>query len=320
MTIQLTDSKINFTTNSCEITSSAGAININNKKLTGVATPTASSDVATKQYVDDNSGGGGSVDTSDFVLKSGTSSAIFNQSIATGGLTLANGNLQLSGTNARIMSPEVRVGTNVTNGYTRLDYSNQILRFRYGANASGIKLGNLLDATAADQAVSQSYGDSRYIMTYQPTGVPIRTSASDSNPVRLKKTGASGSCSLYLQSNNNPCRLEIGNPVFTTDGAPKAYVDAQVSDISLKENIVDIENDDRFDNLRPVKFNWKQSETQYINELPHNGFIAQEVEQLYPEMIGMVDGVKGIQYVQMIALLVKEVQQLKLEVAELKNN
>ena len=83
-------------------------------------------------------------------------------------------------------------------------------------------------------------------------------------------------------------RLGGATPISGNDFTPKAYVDTAVSDSRLKENVVNIESTSKFDYLRPVNFDWIESETEHINQ-NCNGFIAQEVEEVYPEMVSMVD-------------------------------
>jgi hypothetical protein len=69
------------------------------------------------------------------------------------------------------------------------------------------------------------------------------------------------------------------------------------------------------DKLRPVS---------YFNKLKNEediGFIAHEVEDIYPNLVdGDKDGdeYQALNYIGIIAVLVKEVKDLKKEVAELK--
>ena len=49
------------------------------------------------------------------------------------------------------------------------------------------------------------------------------------------------------------------------------------------------------------------------------GFIAQEMEEIYPSFVSQnIDGKKAIDYNNFIGILIKEVQDLKKEVAYLK--
>ena len=61
--------------------------------------------------------------------------------------------------------------------------------------------------------------------------------------------------------------------------------------------------------LRGVTFTWK-SNPEYGNRI---GFIAQELEQVLPELVftNDVDGYKGINYAEVTAVLVEAIKYLK---------
>ena len=59
--------------------------------------------------------------------------------------------------------------------------------------------------------------------------------------------------------------------------------------------------------MRPVSFKWNHSS----NDTKTYGFIAQDVQELYPTMVEEKDDFLRLDYIQFIPLLVKEVQQLK---------
>ena len=68
--------------------------------------------------------------------------------------------------------------------------------------------------------------------------------------------------------------------------------------------------------LRPVTYHWKnkkQDQRQMV------GFIAQEVEPLYPEAVGMgPNGMKTLAYADLVVPLVKAVQQQQAEIEVIK--
>ena len=78
------------------------------------------------------------------------------------------------------------------------------------------------------------------------------------------------------------------------------------SDRRIKSNITNISS--TVDDLHPVKyFNSLSNSYQY-------GFIADELQEIFPEMVnGKRDGpnYQSINYIQLIAVLVKEIQELK---------
>jgi hypothetical protein len=89
------------------------------------------------------------------------------------------------------------------------------------------------------------------------------------------------------------------------------------SDIRLKENIQPLENSlGKVMQLRGVSFSWKADSSK-----KHSiGFIAQEFEQVIPELVftNENDGYKGINYAEVSAVLVEAVKELKAENDRLK--
>lgn len=91
------------------------------------------------------------------------------------------------------------------------------------------------------------------------------------------------------------------------------------SDKNLKKNIHDIDTN-KIENLfclNPVHY-------QYINDNKnrlHNGFIAQDVEKIYPELIGSSDiGYKTINYYELVPLMLCKMKLMQKEIDELKTN
>jgi hypothetical protein len=101
---------------------------------------------------------------------------------------------------------------------------------------------------------------------------------------------------------------------ITASGLVQAQDFNSTSDITLKENIIPINNSfDIINKLTGIKFNWKNTkETSY-------GLSAQEVEQVLPEIVKIRnDGLKGVNYLNIIAILVESVKELKNEIENLK--
>ena len=98
------------------------------------------------------------------------------------------------------------------------------------------------------------------------------------------------------------------------------YVNGSIynsSDKNLKKNIQHITDDksNNIKNLEPVEFNYKDDNTQR----KHLGFIAQDVEKIYPELVtDSQNNVKSINYVEFIPLLVLKIQNQQKEIDELR--
>jgi|LauGreDrversion4_2_1035121.scaffolds.fasta_scaffold137812_2 hypothetical protein len=98
------------------------------------------------------------------------------------------------------------------------------------------------------------------------------------------------------------------------------YVNGSIynpSDSSLKKDVkmIDGENVDNIMNLNPVSFKFKDD----INSKEHFGFIAQDVEKLYPELVKKTEmGYKTVNYIELIPVLVSKIQDMDEEIKELK--
>ena len=86
------------------------------------------------------------------------------------------------------------------------------------------------------------------------------------------------------------------------------------SDERLKKNIHTITNPiEKVSALRGVSFEYKESGQKQI------GFIAQEVEKIIPEVVGEnPDGYKGVQYENVVGLLVEAIKEQQKQIDELK--
>lgn len=101
------------------------------------------------------------------------------------------------------------------------------------------------------------------------------------------------------------------------------YVDGSIynpSDINLKEDIKDIELDDEvFMLMRPKQFKMKYGSDNRI----HYGFIAQEFENIIPELIhtkpdDKMNNLKAVNYVELVPILVNKIQKMQGEIDNLK--
>ena len=88
------------------------------------------------------------------------------------------------------------------------------------------------------------------------------------------------------------------------------------SDISVKENIRTIDNAlDRVTKSRGVLYDRIDSGTK-----DNIGFIAQELELEFPELISVnADGTKGVKYQNAVAVLFEAIKEQQQQINELKN-
>ena len=105
-----------------------------------------------------------------------------------------------------------------------------------------------------------------------------------------------GAVELY---HNNAKKFETTSTGITVSGE----VDA-TSDIKLKENIKTIENSlDKVLQLRGVEFDWKETKDSSI------GLIAQEVEEVLPELVHETDDIKSVSYGNITAVLIEAIKE-----------
>ena len=125
-------------------------------------------------------------------------------------------------------------------------------------------------------------------------GIAIGSGGGTNQYRRIYHTSSSGIMSFKSSSNT----ASLSNAGAWTNASDRAY----------KENIKDIEYGlSTVEALQPRKFDM-------IDDGSHEiGFIAQEVEELIPEVVTGEEGTKGIGYGQLTAVLTKAIQELKAE-------
>ena len=110
---------------------------------------------------------------------------------------------------------------------------------------------------------------------------------------------------------DNKYPVYIANDLYVTGSI------YNTSDLKLKDDIVsiDIDKTNELFNLNPVSFRFKSDTQKKI----HYGLIAQEIEKIYPELVGNNDlGHKTVNYTEMIPLLLSKMKIMQNEIDELK--
>jgi hypothetical protein len=112
-----------------------------------------------------------------------------------------------------------------------------------------------------------------------------------------------GFSTLYFWNGSNQSNLSSAG----------AWVNA--SDASIKKDVTPIKY-----GLSDLMLLNPRSYKMKTDDLEQIGFIAQEVEQIIPEVVNSDNkGMKGLSYGNMVALLTKSIQELKAELDTLKN-
>lgn len=122
---------------------------------------------------------------------------------------------------------------------------------------------------------------------------------------------------------NNSSLFEVKRAVITSKYSKaldiRNYIRANRfytrSDIRLKNNIEELNDNhlDRLNRLVPKSYGFKN------DGLEHFGFIAQEVEKDFPNLVSMDDdGMKSVNYLEMIPLLLHKINYLERKLDEIK--
>jgi len=121
-----------------------------------------------------------------------------------------------------------------------------------------------------------------------------------------------------IKASTNNVYFSIGSSYVSYIAPNGSY---NVSDLRLKENITDLTGSlDKILQLRGVNYTWKDTENRGAET--HIGFIAQEVEEVIPELVG--DGglpidedgneaYKNVNYANLVPVLVEAIKELKAE-------
>ena len=94
------------------------------------------------------------------------------------------------------------------------------------------------------------------------------------------------------------------------------------SDLNLKKNVslIQVDTTDKLMNLKPNSFMFNDDSSNRI----HYGFIAQDLENEYPELVQNKpnkmynNDLKSVNYLEIIPLLVHKIQLMQIEINELK--
>ncbi len=207
----------------------------------------------------------------------------------------------------------------------------------YGNGVSGQALsGNGVEGIAlhaGGNGVAGLYGSVSIDSTYSSSGV---YGASDSNAGTVGVTSAPGGPGIYGNCSGSGCYGVYGDTIGTGSSfAVYSHGNLQVtgtpycsgctaftsnSDIRLKNNVQPIAGAlDRLLQLRGVTFEWKDPAEQGNHTGTQRGFIAQEVEKVVPEWVGIDGkGFKTLNLTGMEPMIVESLRTLKVENDELR--
>nr|QMP83639.1 MAG: hypothetical protein [Caudoviricetes sp.] len=176
---------------------------------------------------------------------------------------------------------------------------------------SNINANNITSGTVNAARLGSGTANSTTYLAGDATWKTIQGGATITNNVSTNanyylgmSSGTSGSWTSAIVSST---KLYF-NP---STGTLSATIFNSLSDKTLKENINPVDHL-ILDQINPVEFTWKDSGKKSY------GVIAQELEEILPELVNECDGIKSVEYNSLIAILIKSVQELKTEIKTLK--
>jgi hypothetical protein len=222
-----------------------------------------------------------------------------------GYITVQNGANTITNTKVGQWSTAYGWGNHASAGYlTSFDITAQTDSKYLRSNADDTSSGNLTvvsykfngNASNPTDTTATIYDQANHGPTISGLGVCFRTG---STPAQTGKLNSSGT--------------------FTVSGDIIAY--GSPSDISLKENVKPISNAlNKVEKLQGVTFNWKEKQENILNIKEDIGFIAQDVQNILPELVRKNENGKlSLRHQGIIPVLLEAIKELSDKIKVLEN-
>jgi hypothetical protein len=148
------------------------------------------------------------------------------------------------------------------------------------------------------------------------TGYSLTSKMSNTDGRGFRWCNTNNECGMSLESFTGQWDLTVSNDV-NVGGDVTATAYYYSSDKRLKDNIVSLggESLEVLDKLNPVSFTWKEDGS------ASQGFLAQEIEQVLPELVktNSETGMKAVQYGNLTAVLTAGIKEQQKEIERLEN-
>ena len=139
-------------------------------------------------------------------------------------------------------------------------------------------------------------------------------------------TNSTGTCDINPTTSSVGCSSDINlkKNITTIDGQD-FILNTEIKNIKIDEETLEETNKtvlEKLISLNPVKYNWNSEEYEVDengNDNKHIGFIAQEVEQIFPDLVATDEktGLKSIFYTNLIPYTIEAIQEMNLKVENL---
>jgi hypothetical protein len=227
----------------------------------------------------------------------------------------ASGDIRLTGT-----APNAEDSISTVNFYNSSSSLN-LASITGKRTAGGTNYGSLIFNTTSAGSIAErmridSSGNLLVGTTSTPSG-SVGGAALMANNQIIASRGSAAALALYRPDSNGDVALfhkgstQVGS--ISVTGAATAYNTS--SDVRLKENIVDAPAGN-IDDIRVRSFDWKADRSHQTY-----GMVAQELVDVAPEAVtqgNTEDDLWSVDYSKLVPMMIKEIQDLKAEVAALK--
>ena len=245
----------------------------------------------------------------------GSTVTISTGALATPALTIASTGTSTfkTGTNENVSILSVGGGdmrisalNDAASANVQLSIQGSPLLFRIGGGVEAMRITSAAETLFNTTNNSSTAGNGFKILTGGEIPAVVTAASTDGGRTSytLYSTGAAA-FRFYVGA---------GGTIFATSTSISA-----ISDISLKTNIRHLDKGlDEIMKLKPRRFDWKNGDNDNVM-----GFIAQEVEEIFPELIGEykyneTESKKSLKMGDLLPSLVKAIQELKAEIDLLK--
>ncbi|MFA6278843.1 MAG: tail fiber domain-containing protein [Candidatus Paceibacterota bacterium] len=234
------------------------------------------------------------------------------------GTTLGNSTITSDGSSSTANGNFFVTGNSLLTGNVGIGTASPSESLDVYGNAKAIKLDHPT-TSSYNQIIFAEGGASRGYVSY------IGTAFAGGRQNTLELSSVAGVDMTFSPNNTEVMRIASGGfvGIGTNNPAYKLQVNGDIqatsflypSDASLKTNIQTLPNAlDNVLKLRGVEFNWLKDGT------PSVGVIAQEVEQVYPDLVSTnpSTGLKSVQYGNLVGPLIEAVKAQQKEIEDLK--
>ena len=235
-----------------------------------------------------------------------------------------------------------RVGIGQTAPGVQLSVAGQSDTWQFGVTTATGTAGGLIGSPSANVLAFGDWSGTERMRITSGGGLVINETTQSNGGYFLQVGGNNGGCLADAKGNGDAnyysTSTTIGYHIYGDQGSgAKFYVVgggqiyststsiSAISDIRHKENIIDLETGlNKILALKPRRFDWKEGKGTEKKNVA--GFIAQEVEEIFPDLIddwketmGATEYFKSIRMTDLIPTLVKAIQELQAQITELKN-